>query len=117
MTWEALIQETAQRGKLSPSETERMLNAFFDTVMDSMKTESCVMFRPDFGCFEMRAVGGETHPGEQNLPKNRRTPVFKKSAALKKQLRQSDEAYLRMLRETGRDAQADRLERKLSGQS
>ena len=112
MTWDQLLEETALRARCSRTEAEATLNAFFDAVIDRMETEDVVPMRPDFGHFELRAAGGARSPKEQSIPKARRTPVFKKSGALKKQLRQSDEAYLDMLREAGRSAQADRLRRK-----
>ena len=112
MTWDQLLEETALRAKADPADAGRVLNAFFDIVIAQMETEERIMLRPDFGYFEMREAGGDKALREQSLRKARRTPVFKKSSALKKQLRQSDEDYLAMLRESGRAAQAARLLRK-----
>lgn len=112
MTWDQLLEETALGAKAAPADTARVLNTFFDIVIARMETEDRVMLRPDFGYFEMREAGGIKTPQEQTLRKVRRTPVFKKSSTLKKQLRQDDEAYLNMLRESGRGAQASRLLRK-----
>ena len=112
MTWKHLLEETARRSGLPAASAAQALNALFDLIIDKMETEDVIMLRPDFGCFEMRVAGGERTAHEQSLRKVRRTPVFKKSGALKKQLRQSDEAYLDMLRSSGRIAQANRLLRK-----
>ena len=113
MTWEELVKETAQRAQTDPSDAARILNSFFDVVIAGMETEELIAFRPDFGYFELRPAGGGKMQGDrQSLPKARRTPVFKKSTALKKQLRQSDDDYLNTLRASGRADQANRLLRK-----
>lgn len=113
MTWEELMKETALRAQTDPADVARILNAFFDVVIAGMETEELIAFRPDFGYFELRSAGGGKAQGsQQSLPKARRTPVFKKSNTLKKQLRQSDGDYLNMLRSSGRIDQANRLLRK-----
>jgi nucleoid DNA-binding protein len=112
VNWDSLIRETARRADADYSETKRTLESFFDTVIESMGTDDTVQLRPDFGLFEMREAGGEKSIRKSALPKSRRTPVFKKAGTLKKQLRQDDGDYLHMLRQDGRDAQADRLARK-----
>jgi|GEM_PF-6336379 len=110
MNWETLIEETARRAGTDRQTAALTLDSFFDAVIRSMETEECIQLRSDFGCFEMREAGGEYAQHSQSLPKGHRTPVFKKAAELKKQLRQSDEEYLRMLRQTGHEEQARRVE-------
>lgn len=112
MTWENLIEETARRSRVDPADAALVMNAMFDTLIRRMETDDLIMLRPDFGYFEMRTTGGEKSPEAQTLRKSRRTPVFKKSGILKKQLRQSDEAYLEALRASGRLQQAERLSKR-----
>jgi nucleoid DNA-binding protein len=112
MDWSSLMEETIRRAGVKPEEAARTLDALFDLIIERMSTDDLIMLRPDFGYFEMRSAGGEKSMHTQDLRKCRRTPVFKKSGQLKKQLRQDDEDYLRMLRSAGRDAQAERLMRK-----
>lgn len=109
MNWDALIDETARRTGGKREDIARTLNVFFDVVIEKMGTDDVIQLRSDFGCFEMREAGGEKGPHRDTLYKCRRTPVFKKSKVLKKQLRQDDDAYLRMLLDAGQTEQADRL--------
>lgn len=110
MTWDQLLEETAQRARVCPADAAKVLNAFFDAVIQGMEAENTILLRPDFGYFEMRTAGGGKALQDQNLRKSPcRTPVFKKSGMLKKQLRRSDAEYPEMLGGAGRTAQAERL--------
>lgn len=112
MDWDMLINETAKRSGEAPERAAGVLNAFLDAVIDGMATDETIGLRGDFGSFEMRDSGGFRSMHERSIPKCRRTPVFKKSAALKKKLRQADADYIQMLRESGRETQAEMLSRK-----
>lgn len=115
MKWETLIEETARRAGTDCAEVRRTLDFFFDALIEKMDTEDTIQLREDFGCFELREAGGLQAGRPQTVTKCRRTPVFKKSNQLKKRLRQTDQDYCAMLRDVGRDAQAQRLEQKLAG--
>lgn len=83
MEWDRLVRETALQSGCSREYTEEIVDAFFDAVMDGMRTDRLVMLRPDLGYFEMRPA--ET--GRRERSPARRAPVFKKSGQLKALLR------------------------------
>lgn len=86
MEWTGLVAETASGVNVEREQAERILNAFFDAVIDGMNSEQLLMLRSDFGYFEMRE---ETcSPGGRR----RRVPVFKKSGRLKNRLRCGEES-------------------------
>lgn len=116
MNWEEMITQTAARANMAPPEARRILDAFFDALTDSLCVEDKVSLRPDFGSFSIHEKGGVvTGGGRGSVNKVKRIPVFKKSPELERKLRQSEEAYVDMLRSLGRSAQAERIQRKPTG--
>lgn len=81
-----MIRETALRCGHSPEYVREILDVFFDTVVDGMRTDQLVMLRPDLGHFEMRQMKSAAR-GKEPAARSRRTPVFKKSGQLKALLR------------------------------
>lgn len=106
-----MIRGAAERAGVDAGAAERLLDAFFDELLERMMTEDMVPLRPDVGRFLMRTGGAEQRGGTGNMSKLRRTPAFKRSRALEKHLRQSKEEYVSMLRAMGREEQARRVEK------
>lgn len=116
MNWDEMITQTAARTDLATPEVRQILDAFFDTLIDGLRTEEQVSLRPDFGSFFIREKGGVvTGGGKGSVNKVKRVPVFKKSPELERKLRQSETAYVDMLRSLGRFAQVERIQRKPAG--
>ena len=82
----ALIAAVAEAAGVSKKDTERVLNAFFDTVQAALKEERKVQI-PGFGSFDVREraarTGRNPHTGEVIEIAAAKVPAFKPGKGLK----------------------------------
>ena len=81
-----LVKSIAEKAKLKVSETEKLVNAFIDTVSDELKSKGKVTL-VGFGTFAVahrkQKTGVNPKTGAKITIKSKNVPVFKAGKALK----------------------------------
>ncbi len=81
-----LISSVAEAAGVSKKDTEQVLNAFFNTVQETLKQDDKVQI-PGFGSFEVRKraarTGRNPHTGETIEIAAAKVPAFKPGKSLK----------------------------------
>ena len=81
-----LISSVAEAAGVSKKDTEQVLNAFFNTVQETLKQDDKVQI-PGFGSFEVREraarTGRNPHTGETIEIAAAKVPAFKPGKSLK----------------------------------
>lgn len=107
-----LLTITATSTNCNPEQVERIIDAYLDTIISALKSQSRVELRTDFGSFVVREKGGDETADSRQITKVQRVVSFKVTPTLKKYLRQSDAEYIEGLRQRGGAIQIERLQQK-----
>lgn len=107
MRRDELIKMTAAATDCPFEYVAKIIDAYIDVIAQALQTSDFVELRADFGNFVVREKGG-IQDGKQ-IEKIQRIVSFKATPTGKKRLRQSDEAYLKMLQKSEAYLQRERL--------
>lgn len=112
MRQDELIQITATSADCSSELVQKIIDTFLDTIMETLKMHDRVELRTDFGSFVVREKGGVLNGN--TLTKIQRVVSFKATPTLKKQLRQSDQAFGELLHSKEAVLQIERMKKSKS---